>query len=103
MPDVGRGPAFAVTFVMCAFQVIAKAGATALLVVTNGTWLLGYVVADHALFFAYKVARNDAVVCVRRNTGHAARADPSSALARAGTCPLPPPRPTRWPPSSVCS
>jgi hypothetical protein len=47
---------------MSAFQVIAKAASVALLAVTNKSWLLGYVVADHTLHLFYKVARNDAVM-----------------------------------------
>jgi hypothetical protein len=46
---------------MSAFQVIAKAASVALLAVTSGSWLLGYMFADHTLHLFYKVARNDAV------------------------------------------
>ncbi|GMI21529.1 hypothetical protein TeGR_g5862 [Tetraparma gracilis] len=62
VPDLNRGSAFAALFFMSAFQVIAKAAAVALLAVTNRTWLLRYVVTDHALHFVYRVARNDAVM-----------------------------------------
>ncbi|GMI19434.1 hypothetical protein TeGR_g7143 [Tetraparma gracilis] len=61
VPDLDRGTAFAVIFVMCACQIVAKATATALLVVTNGSWLLGYIIADHALHFAYRASRRDVV------------------------------------------
>ena len=45
---------------MSAFQVIAKAAAVALLAVTrNGSWLLQYIVADHALHLICRVARRD--------------------------------------------
>ncbi|GMI30077.1 hypothetical protein TeGR_g6475 [Tetraparma gracilis] len=64
VPDLDRGTAFAVVFVMCACQVIAKATATALLIVTNGSWLLGYILADHALHFAYRVSRRDMVLYI---------------------------------------
>jgi hypothetical protein len=59
VPDVGRGSAFAALFFMGAFQVIAKAAAVALLVVTNGSWLLGYIVSDHVVHLVYRIARND--------------------------------------------
>jgi hypothetical protein len=61
VPDLNRGPAFAALFLMSAFQVIAKAASIALLAVTSGSWLLGYVVTDHALHLFYRVARNDLV------------------------------------------
>ena len=60
MPDLNRGSAFGALFLMSAFQVIAKAAAVALLAVTrNGSWLLGYIVADHVLHFIYRIARRD--------------------------------------------
>ena len=62
VPDLNRGPSFFVLFLMSAFQVIAKASAVALLIVTSGSWLLRYVVADHVLHFIYRVARNDTVL-----------------------------------------
>jgi hypothetical protein len=61
VPDLNRGSAFAALFFMSAFQVIAKAAAVALLAVTSRSWLLGYIVTDHAVHFIYRVARNDAV------------------------------------------
>ena len=61
MPDLNRGSAFAALFLMSAFQVIAKAAAVALIAVTSRSWLLGYIVTDHAVHFFYRVARNDAV------------------------------------------
>jgi hypothetical protein len=61
VPDVNRGSAFAIVFVMCALQILAKAAATALLAATSGTLLLGYVAADHALHLAYRLARRDFV------------------------------------------
>lgn len=39
VPDLGRGTAFATVFAMCALQIFAKAAATALLAVTNSSWL----------------------------------------------------------------
>jgi hypothetical protein len=39
VPNLGRGTAFATVFAMCAFQIFAKAAATALLVVTDSSWL----------------------------------------------------------------
>jgi hypothetical protein len=39
IPDLGRGSAFMAVFMMCAFQIFAKAVATALLAVTNPAWL----------------------------------------------------------------
>jgi hypothetical protein len=44
---------------MCAFQIIAKSFSTALLLVTNGTWLLAYMLADHGLHLAWKFAQRD--------------------------------------------
>jgi hypothetical protein len=46
---------------MCAFHIIAKAVATALLAVTSSSLLLGYVVVDHVLHWAYRLARADLV------------------------------------------
>ena len=51
--------AFATVFLLCAIQVIAKATAVALLAVTNGTWLLVYMAADHAAHLIYRIARRD--------------------------------------------
>jgi hypothetical protein len=39
VPDMGRGTAFATVFAMCAFQIFAKAAATALLAATDSAWL----------------------------------------------------------------
>jgi len=64
VPDLNRGSAFAIIFMMGAFQVIAKAAAVALLAVTSRSWLLQYVVADHVLHFVYRVARNDMVMYI---------------------------------------
>ncbi|GMI24966.1 hypothetical protein TeGR_g5962, partial [Tetraparma gracilis] len=64
VPDLNRGSAFVVLFMMSALQVSAKAAAVALLAVTNGMWLLRYVIADHVLHFVYRVARNDVVAYV---------------------------------------
>ncbi|GMI38189.1 hypothetical protein TeGR_g3348 [Tetraparma gracilis] len=64
VPDLDRGTAFAVVFVMCACQIVAKATATALLILTNGSWLLGYILADHALHFAYRMSRRDMILYV---------------------------------------
>jgi hypothetical protein len=46
---------------MCTFQILAKATATALLAVTNSTWLLGYFAADHGLHLAWRIAQGDMV------------------------------------------
>ncbi|GMI24152.1 hypothetical protein TeGR_g7569 [Tetraparma gracilis] len=62
VPDLSRGTAFAVIFLMSAFQVIAKAASIALLAATSASWLLGYVVTDHAAHLIYRVARSDAVM-----------------------------------------
>jgi hypothetical protein len=59
VPDLNRGSAFAVLFMMSAFQAIAKAAAVALLAVTSGSLLLGYIVTDHAAHFIYRIARRD--------------------------------------------
>ena len=64
MPNLNRGSAFAALFMMSAFQVIAKAAAVALLAVTSGSWLMGYIVADHVLHLIYRVARNDTVMYI---------------------------------------
>ncbi|GMI39819.1 hypothetical protein TeGR_g13927, partial [Tetraparma gracilis] len=61
VPDLGRGTAFATVFAMCAFQIFAKAAATALLAVTDSAWLWYYVIGDYGLYFAYSVARRDFV------------------------------------------
>ncbi|GMI33238.1 hypothetical protein TeGR_g2776, partial [Tetraparma gracilis] len=53
VPDLGRGTAFATVFAMCAFQIFAKAAATALLAVTDSAWLWYYVIGDYGLYFAY--------------------------------------------------
>jgi hypothetical protein len=47
---------------MSAFQIMAKVGATALLAATDGTWLLGYFAADHAVHIIYRIARRDYIV-----------------------------------------
>ena len=64
VPDLNRGSAFAALFFISAFQVIAKAAAVALLAVTSRSWLLGYIVTDHAVHFIYRVARSDVVLYV---------------------------------------
>jgi hypothetical protein len=62
VPDLGRELAFATVFFMCACQIMAKTGATALLAVTNMGWLVKYVLADHAVHFLYRVSRRDMIV-----------------------------------------
>jgi len=62
VPDAGRTEAFAAAFLLSAFQVIAKAAATALLAVTNGTWLLAYMATDHAVHLMYRICRRDMLV-----------------------------------------
>ena len=42
-----------------ALQVTAKVGATALLAITNGKWLVYYFAGDHALHLLYRIARWD--------------------------------------------
>jgi hypothetical protein len=58
---LGRGKAFAVVYLMCALQTLAKTTATALLALTNMSWLAGYFVVDHLLFYAFMIARRDFV------------------------------------------
>jgi hypothetical protein len=62
VPNLNRGSAFAALFLMSAFQVIAKAAAVALLAVTSGSLLLGYIVTDHAVHFIYRIVRRDWVL-----------------------------------------
>ena len=45
-----------------ALQVTAKVGATALLAITNGKWLVYYFAGDHALHLLYRIARRDLVL-----------------------------------------
>ena len=45
-----------------ALQVTAKVGATALLAITNGKWLVYYFVGDHAFHLLYRIARRDLVL-----------------------------------------
>ena len=48
-----------------ALQVTAKVGATALLAITNGKWLVYYFAGDHTLHLLYRIARRDLVLfCV---------------------------------------
>jgi hypothetical protein len=44
---------------MCAFQTLGKAAATSLLAVTSSSWLLYYVLGDHALYILYLFSRRD--------------------------------------------
>ncbi|GMI58802.1 hypothetical protein TeGR_g3683 [Tetraparma gracilis] len=64
VPDLNRGASFVALFVMSALQVLAKAASVALLAVTNGPWLLQYVIADHAVHLIYRIARNDVIAYV---------------------------------------
>ncbi|GMI38344.1 hypothetical protein TeGR_g7204 [Tetraparma gracilis] len=59
IPDLGRTPAFIIIFAICAFQTLGKTAATALLAVTNSSWLLYYVLGDHALYILYTFSRRD--------------------------------------------
>ena len=59
IPDLGRTPAFIIIFAMCAFQTLGKTAATALLAVTKSSWLLYYVLGDHALYILYLFSRRD--------------------------------------------
>lgn len=59
IPDLGRTPAFIIIFAMCAFQTLGKAAATAIFAVTNSSWLLYYVLGDHALYILYTFSRRD--------------------------------------------
>ena len=61
VPDSGRGPAFAVVFLMCTLQVLAKAIATALLVVTSTSWLACYIAVDHGAHLVYRILRRDLI------------------------------------------
>ena len=45
-----------------ALQVTAKVGATALLAITNGKWLVYYFAGDHTLHLLYRIARRDLVL-----------------------------------------
>jgi hypothetical protein len=62
IPDLGRGSAFFVVFLMSSAQVAAKALATALLAVTNPVWLWYYILGDHGLYQAYQIVRRNLVV-----------------------------------------
>ncbi|GMI33932.1 hypothetical protein TeGR_g14783, partial [Tetraparma gracilis] len=64
IPDLGRGSAFAVIFVMSALQTLARAVATALLAVTSGSWLLCYIVTDHGVHLIYRVYRRDVIFLI---------------------------------------
>jgi hypothetical protein len=64
VPNSGRGPAFAVVFLMCTLQVLAKAIATALLVVTSTSSLACYIVVDHVAHLVYRILRLDLVFYV---------------------------------------
>ena len=59
--DLGRGLAFTVVFVMCGLQALAKAAATALLAIMNGSWLFIYVAVNHSLHLMYHTSRRDIV------------------------------------------
>ena len=43
-------------------QVTAKVGATALLAMTHGKWLVYYFAGDHALHLLYRIARRDLIL-----------------------------------------
>ncbi|GMI37645.1 hypothetical protein TeGR_g5344 [Tetraparma gracilis] len=60
IPDFDRGPAFVVVMVISGAQVLAKATATALLLVTKPAWLWLYFLGDHGLLLLYRVVRRDA-------------------------------------------
>ncbi|GMI29968.1 hypothetical protein TeGR_g8680 [Tetraparma gracilis] len=62
VPDLGRGSAFFIVFLMSSVQVAAKALATALLAVTNPAWLWYYILGDHGLYQAYQIARRNLIV-----------------------------------------
>ena len=59
MPDDGRLKALSVMVLLCSLQILAKAGGTALLLITNKQWLAAYIIIDYALLFAYKLWRRD--------------------------------------------
>jgi hypothetical protein len=61
IPELNRGTAFATVLAMCSFQIVAKATATSLLAVTNGSWLIFYMLVDHAVYLMYLVYRRDLV------------------------------------------
>jgi hypothetical protein len=46
---------------MCALQTLSKTAATALLALTNWSWLVGYFVVDQLIWHAYKLVRRDYV------------------------------------------
>jgi hypothetical protein len=62
VPDMGRGPFFALLVLSGALQVAAKSFSSALLLIANPAWLLAYTVGDHLLYQLYLVARGDYLV-----------------------------------------
>jgi hypothetical protein len=59
LPDSGRGLAFVVMLALSTLQVASKTLSTALLVVTNPSWLLYYMSGDIGLYFVQKICRRD--------------------------------------------
>jgi hypothetical protein len=59
VPKTGRGLAFVVMVALSLIHVISKTLATALLLVTNSTWLLCYMSGDIAFYLLQKVLRRD--------------------------------------------
>jgi hypothetical protein len=59
VPDMGRGPFFALLVLSGALQVAAKSLSSALLFIVNPVWLLAYMVGDHLLYQLYLIARGD--------------------------------------------
>jgi hypothetical protein len=59
-----RGVAYTTLVALSSLHILAKGVTTALLVVTNTTWLLLYLAFDMALYFAYKVLMRDFIVYV---------------------------------------
>ena len=64
IPNSGRGGAFLSVLLICGLQVLAKAFATALLFVTDKSWLFYYICGDHALHIVYRIIRNDFIFFV---------------------------------------
>jgi hypothetical protein len=61
IPDQGRGKTFANVILLCTAHCLSKSLAYALLAVTNGNWLLGFIAADYGFFLAYMIARRDMI------------------------------------------
>jgi hypothetical protein len=61
VPNAGRGLAFVTMLTLSILHVVAKTLATALLVVTNPSWLLYYLICDMGFYFLQKTLRRDII------------------------------------------